>query len=302
MSETNEIDWSRPFQKGDMKSKLLEESVFKVLFPHYREKYLSDNWEKIKGKLDPLGIKVEVDYKEGVLTVRTTDETWDPVAILRARDAMKLLARSVPIEQAFRVLQDGIDSRILIIGKNIRNQERFNKRRQRLLGPNGSTLKALELLTNCYILVQGHTVAIIGEARGIQDATRVVLDCMNNIHPVYHIKILMVKRELMSNPDMAHEDWDRYLPKIKKSVKQVKKQPKKHNERNRGLPDYPKDSQIDKDIESGAYFYKQKKTNKKHADKAAKEENEKAGITTPNQPPKKEIKLRTVSEAAAEEQ
>lgn len=192
------------------------------------------------------------------MTVKTTRRTFDPAAILNARDLIRLLARSVPAPQAIKILEDATACDIIKVRSLVRNKERFVKRRQRILGPNGSTLKALELLAGCYILVQGNTVSAMGPYQGLKTVRRVVTDCMANIHPIYHIKELMIKRELAKDPDLKNENWERFLPHFKKRTLSKRRKPAIITDKSKRpytpFPPAQEKSKVDLQIESGEYF------------------------------------------------
>ena len=192
------------------------------------------------------------------MTVKTTRKTFDPASILNARDLIKLLSRSVPAPQAIKILEDGVAADIVKIRNLVRNKERFVKRRQRILGPNGSTLKALELLTQTYILVQGNTVSVMGPYKGLKEVRRVIVDCMANIHPIYHIKELMIKRELAKDPELANENWERFLPHFKKRTLSKRKKPLRITDKSKKVytpfPPPREKSKVDLQLESGEYF------------------------------------------------
>jgi ribosomal RNA assembly protein len=160
-----------PFVREDYKKAepFLAESSFATLFPKYREKYLREVWSAVTQALDahvrllcfhgPITrssyqfLACTLDLVRGSMSVRTTRKTFDPYIILKGRDLLKLLARGVPVSQAVKVLDDSVACDIIKIGTLVRNKERFVKRRQRIIGPDGSTLKVMSGNTQVVVLV-----------------------------------------------------------------------------------------------------------------------------------------------------
>ena len=311
--DTDDIDhWKiEEWKDGDMSAPLLEESSFATLFPKYREDYLKENWATIEQQLKGHGIKAELNLIEGSMTVRTTRKTSDPYLIMKARDLIKLLARSIPMEKAFDILKDDVNCDIIKIGNLVRNKDRFIRRRQRLIGPKGQTLKAIELLTKCYIFIQGNTVAAMGSFKGLKQVRRLVVECIqDNYHPIYNIKKLMIIRELEKDPNLKHENWDRFLPKFRKinpkktkddksanATSNNKKRKRKEKKPYTPFPPLPTKSKIDLQLESGEYFlnemerkrkYAQEKQQKKKVEKAAERKRKRdAMFVPPEEPPAK---------------
>lgn len=266
----------KPFTREDNIRGMLTESSFSVLFPKYRESYLSKVWPLVTEVMKEHGVEAELDLIKGSLNVKTTRKTFDPYIIIKARDLINLLARSVDFEQAKKILEDDVACDIIKIGSMVSKKERFIKRRKRLIGPGGTTLKAMECLTDCYVAVQGNTVAALGPHRGLKEVRQIVEDCMNNIHPFFTIRTIMEKHDLAKNPEMKDVNWAPYLPQYKSKNISKRKQPMKKKIKKAYTPFPPPqaESKIDKELASGEYFLKEEERQQRRTELKKKKQKE----------------------------
>jgi hypothetical protein len=122
----------------------------------------------------------------------------------------------------------------------------------------------------------------MGSIHGLKAVRKIVLECMRNIHPIYNIKILMIKKELANDPSLKDQNWERFLPQFKKTNVPRKKpsqeqlQASKEKAKTKEFtpfPPAPTPRKIDLQLESGEYFLsEEEKRNRAHSEKKAKAE------------------------------
>jgi len=209
--------------REEVKFSFLEESEMKILFPKAREKYIKQQETLMRSILKTIFIDLEIDYKMGSMAVKTNSKTFDPYSIILAKNFIAAVARFVPVPEARILIED--ESKVMALVKlksyNL-PRERKLRRVQRLIGPNSATLKAIQVLTSTKLFFGKNTIVIIGSHRGLREAENVIHDTMSNIHPVYSVKELMVKRELSKREDLKEVSWKPYLPTYKKRVAKFK--------------------------------------------------------------------------------
>ena len=121
---------------------------------------------------EEMGVRLEVDGREGLVTVRADSLKTDPFSATRVIEA---IGRGFSPQRARRLLDEGTALEVIDLrdyaGRSANSLERI---RGRVIGLKGKSRRVIEELTACHLSVYGRTVAIIGEAEEVQLASGAV--------------------------------------------------------------------------------------------------------------------------------
>ncbi len=151
-------------------------AVLFVRIPEDRIGVLIGSGGATKRELETLsGAQVAIDPDDGEVRVSGPDDA-DPGPVMKAREVVLAIGRGFSPARAFRLLRDdtylGIIDIKAVSGK--RAKAALWRIRSRLIGEHGRARERIEELSGCAVSIYGTTVALIGQERQLDRATRAV--------------------------------------------------------------------------------------------------------------------------------
>lgn len=119
-------------------------------------------------------VKIEIESRTGEIGVSSTSKNFDEFGALKARDIISAISHGFSPERAFRILDEETLFQILDLRNFTTSSNSTNRIKGRIIGEKGKARKNLEELTNTFISIYGHTIALIGS----YEETKLAIDAI----------------------------------------------------------------------------------------------------------------------------
>lgn len=163
-----------------------------------------------------LNVVLNVNGDSGIVTIRARDPDVNPLAVLRAKDAITAIARGFPPEKAFRLFDEDIMLDVLnlreLFGKSESDIQRV---KGRIIGRDGKSRRIIEEITQADLSIYGHTVGIIGNYDAVslaRDAVEMLIKGRQHATVYQHVKTR--RREIKRKEKV--ELWEKPLEGAKR--------------------------------------------------------------------------------------
>ncbi len=148
---------------------------FTLHIPEERISVVIGNKGKTKKEIcKRCNVNIEIESKTGQILVSSTSKNIDEFGALKARDIIGAISQGFSPERAFRILDEETLFQIMDL-RNFTNSSNSTTRiKARIIGEKGKARKNLEELTNAFISIYGHTIALIGN----YEETKLAIDAI----------------------------------------------------------------------------------------------------------------------------
>ena len=119
--------------------------------------------------------QLSIDTVEGEVEI-ASDDSGDPIGAMKARDMVLAIGRGFSPERATRLLRDDTYLAVIEIKRITGRRDKASlwRVRSRLIGASGRARGRIEELSGASVSVFGTTVALIGQEKQLESATRAV--------------------------------------------------------------------------------------------------------------------------------
>ena len=149
----------------------MDEYVYELKIPRDRIAVLIGKEGKLKKELEEqCESKIEIDSKEGDVTIRSTDS----LKLFVLKDIVRAVSRGFNPEIAMQLLKQDYIFELLNIMDYVKNKDHLPRIRGRVIGKNGKARETIEELTETKIVVYGKTVGIIGFVDSVAISRRAI--------------------------------------------------------------------------------------------------------------------------------